>query len=121
MRRAEATIEFAVAAARAALAPGPWPERGPIAFEVERFGDLPAEVAVRLLGRAIVHAGDEGPVELGKLEMLYEALRQTRAPLRRTLAGALVSLGGGRLIVERAPPRRRTARRSGNRRFTKGQ
>jgi tRNA(Ile)-lysidine synthase len=121
MRRAEAAIEFAVAAARAALAPGPWPERGPIAFEAERFGDLPAEVAVRLLGRAIVHAGDEGPVELGKLEMLYEALRQTRAPLRRTLAGALVSLGGGRLIVERAPPRRRTARRSGNRRFTKGQ
>jgi tRNA(Ile)-lysidine synthase len=110
MRRAEATIEFAVAAARAALAPGPWPERGPIAVDAVQFADLPAEVAVRLLGRAIVHAGDEGPVELGKLEILYDALRQARAPLRRTLAGALVSVGRGRLIVERAPPRRRAGR-----------
>jgi len=113
MQRAEATVAFAVDAAQAALASGPWPERGPIAFEAVRFRDLPAEVALRLLGRAITHAGDEGAVELGKLEMLYEALRQARGPLRRTLAGALVSLGGGRLSVERSPPRRRTARRTG--------
>ena len=33
MRRAEATIEFAVAAARAALTPEPWRERGPIVFD----------------------------------------------------------------------------------------
>ncbi len=66
MRRAEATIEFAVDAARAALAPAPWRERGPIVFETARFADLPAEVALRLLGRAIAHAGDEGPVELGQ-------------------------------------------------------
>ncbi|MGP8124504.1 MAG: 4a-hydroxytetrahydrobiopterin dehydratase, partial [Nitrososphaerales archaeon] len=37
MRRAEATIEFAVAAARAALTPEPWRERGPIVFEAVRF------------------------------------------------------------------------------------
>ncbi len=117
MRRAEATIEFAVAAARAALAPDPW--RGPIGFDAERFSDLPAEVALRLLGRAIAHAGNEGPVELGKLELLYEALRQAGAPLRQTLAGALVSLGGGRLVIERAPPRRPSAKPTGNRRFTK--
>lgn len=120
MRRAEATIEFAVAAARAALAPERWSERGPIVFDAARFADLPAEVALRLLGRAIAHAGDEGPVELGKLELLYGVLRQSRGRLRRTLAGALVTLAGGWLSVERAPPRgRRTLRPAGNREFTK--
>jgi tRNA(Ile)-lysidine synthase len=120
MRRAEATIEFAAAAARAALAPGRWPERGPIAFDAVRFHDLPAEVALRVLGRAVAHAGREGPVELGKLEVLYDVLRQSREPLRRTLAGAMVTLGHGRLVVERAPSRRkRNSRASGNRRFTK--
>ena len=120
MRRAEATIEFAVAAARAALAPGPWRERGPIVFETLRFADLPAEVALRLLGRAIAHAGNEGPVELGKLELLYDALRTARVPLRRTLAGALITLGKDRLSIERAPARRlSTIRRTGNRHFTK--
>lgn len=122
MRRAEATIEFAVAAARAALTPGRWRERGPIVFETARFNDLPAEVALRLLGRAIAHTGNEGPVELGKLELLYEALRKSRSPLRRTLAGALVTLGASRLVVERAPPRRaRAMHGTSNSRFTKWQ
>jgi tRNA(Ile)-lysidine synthase len=120
MRRAEATIEFAVAAARAALAPGRWPERGPVAFATAPFADLPAEVALRLLGRAIAHVGDEGPVELGKLESLYDSLRQADFRLRRTLAGALISLDGERLTVERAPARRKPAfRRDRNTRFTK--
>jgi tRNA(Ile)-lysidine synthase len=109
LRRAEATIAVAVDAARAALAPPPWPQRGPIAFETARFADLPAEVALRLLGEAIAHCGDEGPVELAKLEALYEALRQARSRLRRTLAGALITLGADRLTVERAPARRRLA------------
>ena len=107
MRRAEATVEFAVAAARAALAPGPWRERGPIVLETVRFNNLPAEVALRLLGRAVAHAGNEGPVELGKLEMLYDALRTSSAPLRRTLAGGQVTLRDGRLVIERAPARRK--------------
>ena len=120
MRRAEATIEFAVVAARAALTPAPWHERGPIVFETARFNDLPAEVALRLLGRAIAHAGNEGPVELGKLEVLWEALRQARAPLRRTLAGALVTQTADRLTVERAPARRhRGSPGRGNPGFTK--
>ena len=80
MRRAEATIEFAVAAAREALAPEPWPERGPVAFSTAQFASLPAEVALRLLGRAIAHTGDEGPVELAKLESLYDSLRQAQVP-----------------------------------------
>jgi tRNA(Ile)-lysidine synthase len=106
LRRAEATIEFAVAAAWASLAPAPWRERGPIDFAAAQFSDLPAEVGLRLLGRAVAHVGNEGEVELGKLEALYEALRTSRSPLRRTLAGALVTLGGGRLTIERAPARR---------------
>jgi tRNA(Ile)-lysidine synthase len=120
MRRAEATVEFAVGAARAALAPGPWPERGPIVFEAVRFNDQPAEVALRLLGRAVAQTGDEGPVELAKLESLYDALRGSRRPLRRTLAGALITLDADRLTVERAPARRKqSVRKPRNSRFTK--
>jgi len=118
VRRAETAIEFAVGAARAALAPGMWREQGPIVFETGKFADLPAEVALRLLGRAIAHAGNEGPVELAKLEVLYEALRWARGPLRRTLAGALVSMTGERLTVVRAPPRR-GLRKNRNGGFTK--
>jgi tRNA(Ile)-lysidine synthase len=125
VRRAEAAVEFAVAVARDALSPGPWPQRGPISFDLARFAALPTEIALRLLGRAIAHTGDEGPVELGKLETLFEALRTARGPLRRTLAGALVTLSADRLRVERAPKRRTLTtrppkRRSGNSRFTKG-
>ncbi len=120
VRRADAAIEFAVAAARAALASGPWPARGPVAFATAQFANLPAEVALRLLGRAIAHTGDEGPVELGKLESLYDSLRETRSRLRRTLAGALISLDSERLTVERAPARRKAAfRPERNRSFTK--
>jgi tRNA(Ile)-lysidine synthase len=122
VRRAEAAIEFAVHAARAALAPQPWAERGPVAFDIERFASLPAEVGLRLLGRAIGHIGDEGPVELGKLEALDAALRHAPAGrLRRTLAGAVVTLTPDRLVIERAPARRlltKPARR--NKGFTKG-
>lgn len=109
LRRAESTIQFAVAAAREALAPGAWHEHGPIAFQTDQFADLPAEVALRLLGRAIGHTGAEGPVELGKLEALYDSLRQTRTRLRRTLAGAVITLDADRLVIERAPARRAQA------------
>jgi tRNA(Ile)-lysidine synthase len=111
MRRAEATIEFAVHAARGALAPDPWRVRDPVVFENARFARLPAEVGLRLLGRAIAHAGDEGPVELGKLEVLYEALRKAPGRLRQTLAGAVVTLSGNMLRIERAPARRNAAMR----------
>jgi tRNA(Ile)-lysidine synthase len=106
MRRADSTIEIAVRAAREALSPEPWPEAGPVRFETARFANLPAEVAMRLLGRAIAHTGNEGPVELAKLEALYETMRQATARLRRTLAGALVTLASNWIVVERAPARR---------------
>jgi tRNA(Ile)-lysidine synthase len=83
------------------------------AIEAGRFAQLPSEVALRLLGRAIAENGDEGPVELGKLESLkcgLDAAQKARNPrFRRTLAGAIVTLTGGRIVVERAPPRRRKA------------
>jgi tRNA(Ile)-lysidine synthase len=107
LRRAEATIAVAVDAARGALAPPPWPARGPVVFETVAFAGLPAEVGLRLLGEAIAHTGNEGAVELAKLEALYDALRLARSGLRRTLAGAMITLKRDWLTVERAPMRRR--------------
>jgi tRNA(Ile)-lysidine synthase len=124
LRRADETIELAVDLAVEALFEDAWPERGPVATDAERFFRLPAEVALRLLGRAIVQVGDEGPVQLAKLEMLYEAFREAAsqpgpARLRRTLAGALIALAGTKLAVERAPPRATARRRQQNRLTTR--
>ncbi len=108
VRRNEAAIEAAVTAAFEHL--GSRPAAHAIAFDVSGLRDHPAEIALRLVGRAAGEVGDEGPVELGKLERLCEslfaALDQPDAQFRRTLAGAMVSLQSDRLIVERAPPRR---------------
>jgi tRNA(Ile)-lysidine synthase len=105
---------MAVDAARAALAPPPWRPGGPIVFATSLFAALPAEVALRLLGEAIGHAGNEGPVELGKLEALCDVLYAGRPPLRRTLAGALITLERDRLTVARAPARRAASARAAN-------
>jgi len=110
LRRASAAVEAAVdQAARDAGAP--WDAQGPIALELEKFARLPAEIALRLLGRAIAQVGNEGAVELAKLEALYDLMQSgtgtRKARLRRTLAGAVVTLSGGRLVVELAPPRRK--------------
>jgi tRNA(Ile)-lysidine synthase len=110
--RAEATIEAAVAAALPRVLLTQWSNSGPIMLDGSRFQELPAEVALRLLGRAIGRVGHEGHVELGKLEALFDALRgrgrnQTDSGrFRRTLGGAVVTLAGSRLAVERAPARR---------------
>jgi tRNA(Ile)-lysidine synthase len=116
VQRAERAIEIAVGVAAVALSQAPWSggEGVCIRFDAEKFACLPAEVALRLLGRAITHAGDEGPLQLGKLEALFEAigaayplLRGRSRRLRRTLAGALVTLTAAELVVERAPARAR--------------
>jgi tRNA(Ile)-lysidine synthase len=100
-------IEHAVDAAEARLCSG----EGPIVIMAEAFAHMPYEVSQRLVGRAIARVGDEGPVELGKLEDLFEGILISWHPdlaraFRRTLAGAMVTLAGTKLIVERAPPRR---------------
>jgi tRNA(Ile)-lysidine synthase len=111
VRRAEAALEAVVDAAVAALAPEPWPDTGPIAFPAVQFGRLPAEVTLRLLGRAIAGVGNEGSVELAKLEALHAELIDSLAAssgstrFRRTLAGAVVTRFGDRLWIERAPAR----------------
>lgn len=97
------------------LAPGPWPEEGPVTVDAVAFGDLAEEIQLRMLDRLIGWTGNEGPVELGKLEALCAALEgplidalmePKRASFRRTLAGAMITLSGTKLTVERAPPRR---------------
>jgi tRNA(Ile)-lysidine synthase len=119
LKRADVAIETAVERAVMELFVE-LPGAPAIAIESRRFADLPAEVALRLLGRAVARVGDEGPVELGKLEALKTALDEAEnGPenrFRRTLAGAIVTLKDPQILVERAPPRRRkvlTKRRPG--------
>ena len=94
---------------------------GPAAkvFDFAAFTAIPEEIRVRLLQRAIDRFGHEGPAELGKVEALLSALEQAGKPaggkkaasgrlrLKQTLAGAMISLTGGQIRVESAPPRRR--------------
>src|ERR1700676_456312 len=82
------------------------------AFDATAFAAIPEEIRLRLLKRAIDRVGHEGPAELGKVEALLavldRALRtgsEKRQPrLKQTLAGAIVSLAGGRIAIAPAPP-----------------
>jgi tRNA(Ile)-lysidine synthase len=85
-------------------------------FDATAFAALAEEIRVRLLLRAINRVGHEGPAELGKVEALLGALDRAavdnsdpkrRILLKKTLAGALVTLSPDRISVEPAPPRRR--------------
>jgi tRNA(Ile)-lysidine synthase len=91
-------------------------------FDIDAFAALPEEIRLRLLMRAINRFGHEGPAELGKVEALLAQLdrcfpkaRRSRTAgskrppsLKQTLAGALVSVGKGRIVIGPAPPRRRS-------------
>jgi tRNA(Ile)-lysidine synthase len=122
--RAEIALHEVQQAALRKLAPGPWPQGGPVTMDAAEFYGLPDEIGLRVLDRIVGWAGDEGPVELGKLETLCTALigaieaamtrPQGAARLRRTLAGAVITCAGGKIHVERAPARRgsRVATRS---------
>ena len=116
LRRADRALAEAADRAAAELARRP-AVSGTLAYDAGGFGRLPAEVALRLLGRAVGALGDEGPVELAKLERLKSALDTAQNAglkrFRRTLAGALVTLAGDRITVERAPPRRSRALTTG--------
>ena len=109
VQRAEAAIEAAADAAWVKLAQERPGNTAGIEFG-RAFAALPAEVQLRLIGRAIARVGDEGPVELGKLEALHGALaaQSEDKRMRRTLAGAMVTRDGNRLLVEKAPARRRS-------------
>ena len=82
-----------------------------ITYDAETFGRLPPEIVLRLSARALTKLGNEGPVELGKLEALLAAAAPDiqnagTARFRRSLAGALFSVGGGKVTISAAPPRR---------------
>lgn len=106
--RVEGTVYAVLNAALLKFAPGPWPDRGPVVVEADGFRGLPPEIQLRMLERIIGWVGNEGPVELGKLENLHEALHDATdgGRFRRTLAGAVVTLAKGQITIERAPPRR---------------
>jgi tRNA(Ile)-lysidine synthase len=118
LRRADSALEAYVDRAMAILGEET-SDAGPIVFPAPKFARLPAEIALRLLGRAVTRLGDEGPVELGKLEALHATLaaaQSGQARFRRSLAGAIVTFGGGHVSVEKAPPRRQkslTTRQAG--------
>ncbi|HEY2758849.1 MAG TPA: tRNA lysidine(34) synthetase TilS [Pseudolabrys sp.] len=108
LKRADAAVEAATARARDELSlPA---DQGTVAFDAKGYAVLPAEVGLRLVGTAVAALGNEGPVELRKLEALKEALdmaqRDGNLRFRRSLAGAVVAFTGARIIVERAPFRR---------------
>jgi tRNA(Ile)-lysidine synthase len=120
LKRADRAIEAVVDRAVAELSRLS-PAGDAIAIDAAAYSGLPAEIALRLLGRAVDRVGDAGPVELAKLEALKTALDAAqihgKGRFRRSLAGAIVTLAGARLTVERAPPRRGralTTRRLGN-------
>jgi len=79
-------------------------------FDARAFAALPEEIRLRLLRRAIDRVGHEGPAELGKVESLLAALDRAvtggEGRLKKTLAGAVISIARGRIRVEPAPPRR---------------
>jgi tRNA(Ile)-lysidine synthase len=105
-RRANAAIDWTVCGLAARFLPGRR-DSGAIVLPIRDFRHWPAEVALRLLKKAIELTGGEGPAELGKLEALFAALHGGGASrFRRTLAGSMVTLMAGDLKIERAPPRR---------------
>jgi tRNA(Ile)-lysidine synthase len=122
LRRADQALHTAVERAGIDLV-RPAAAVGIAAFDAQGFAQLPAEVGLRLLGRAVAQAGDEGPVELAKLETLKSALdaaqRARGGRLRRSLAGAVITLSGPLITVERAPPRRGKGLTSGGRHAAK--
>ena len=112
--RAEAALSRATEAALAGLCVADSTARRKIVMDRRGFAALPAEIALRVLGRVLDRVGREGPVELRKLENLLEAvLVSGKAGVRlgRTLAGAMITADGAKLAVEQAPPRRARGRK----------
>ena len=121
VRRSEAAHEAVVDWAARRL--GLTADTRRLALSSADWSEFPAEIALRLLGRAIGTIGTEGPVEFGKLEALGEALDAAVAGdvprFRRTLAGAMVSLQKNCIVIDQAPARR-SKRRNGDLRRTPG-
>lgn len=111
LRRANAALEVVVDAVAKNLCAGR--PGGAIVIDAVAFRNLPEEISLRLLGRAVASVASEGSVELAKLEALQAftlaAVDAGKGRSRATLAGAMVTVLRGRITVETAPPRRKTA------------
>jgi tRNA(Ile)-lysidine synthase len=113
LARANAAIEVLADGAERYLALRDHNDASRFGFDAGAFAGLPEEIRLRLLKRAIDRAGHEGPAELGKVEALLAVLDraiangESQKRLKQTLAGAVISLSGGRVHVDPAPPRRR--------------
>ncbi|MCK1640008.1 tRNA lysidine(34) synthetase TilS [Bradyrhizobium sp. 157] len=111
LARANAAIEVLADGAERYLAVRDRDDAARFGFDAQAFAGLPEEIRLRLLKRAIDRAGHEGPAELGKVEALLAVLDnaiangQKQSRLKQTLAGAAISLTGGRIYVDAAPPR----------------
>jgi tRNA(Ile)-lysidine synthase len=110
LARANAALEVLVDGAERYLALSDRNDAARFGFDASAFAGLSEEIRLRLLMRAIDRVGHEGPAELGKAEALMAALDRAVAAgeggLKQTLAGAVISLAGGRIHVAPAPPRR---------------
>lgn len=110
LARANAALEVLVDGAERYLALRGSNDAARFGFDAYAFAGMAEEIRLRLLMRAIDRVGHEGPAELGKAEALLSALDRAIAEgggrLKQTLAGAAISLVGGRIHVEAAPPRR---------------
>jgi tRNA(Ile)-lysidine synthase len=123
LARAEQALERATEQAVAGLCRKGSTEGGEMVMDGVGFAELPAEIALRVLGRAIGQIGREGPVELGKLERLFAAVLEsgaTRSRMRRTLAGAMITADAEKIVVEGAPPRRTAAHKTDSARSRRG-
>jgi tRNA(Ile)-lysidine synthase len=109
-RRANEALDWAAAEVMQRASSPRSPGGGCLVANAIEFRAWPAEIALRVLGHHIEAEATEGPVELGKLEALLADLRAAadsgQRRWRRSLAGAMVSLAGGRIEVCPAPPRR---------------
>jgi tRNA(Ile)-lysidine synthase len=110
LARANAALEVLADGAERYLALRDRNDAARFGFDAAAFAGLAEEIRLRLLKRAIDRVGHEGPAELGKLEAVLAVLDQAIAAggsrQKLTLAGAMVTLIGGRIHVEPAPPRR---------------
>lgn len=116
--RANAALELMTDGAERFLAVrnGGLPRPG---FDFDAFVGLPEEVRVRVLLRAIGRVATEGVPELGKVETLSGAIEAAgpatarsgvQGRFRQTLAGAVITIVRGRILIEPAPPRRSAGR-----------
>ena len=110
LARANAALEVLADGAERYLALRDRNDAARFGFDAAAFAGLAEEIRLRLLKRAIDRVGHEGPAELGKLEavlaVLDHAIAAGGSRQKLTLAGAMVTLIGGRIHVEPAPPRR---------------